>query len=49
MGKLGKISRLLSPLFGGFLTFAALERKSETASGQMTIQEMKELYSLLGH
>ena len=49
MGKLGKISRFLSPLFGGFLTFAALERKSETASGQMTIQEMKELYSLLGH
>ena len=48
MGELGKISRLLSPLFGGFFTFASLERGSETASGQMTIQEMKTSYELLG-
>jgi len=48
MGKLGKISRLLSPLFGGFFTFASLERGSETAAGQMTIQEMKTAYALLG-
>jgi 3-dehydroquinate dehydratase type I len=48
MGELGKISRLLSPLFGGFFTFASLERGNETASGQMTIQEMKAAYELLG-
>jgi len=48
MGELGKISRLLSPLFGGFFTFAALERGSETAAGQMTIQEMKAAYAILG-
>jgi 3-dehydroquinate dehydratase type I len=48
MGELGKISRLLSPLFGGFFTFASLERGSETASGQMAIQEMKAVYELLG-
>jgi 3-dehydroquinate dehydratase type I len=48
MGELGKISRLLSPLFGGFFTFASLERGSETAPGQMTIQEMKSAYTLLG-
>jgi 3-dehydroquinate dehydratase type I len=48
MGELGKISRLLSPLFGGFFTFASLEHGSETASGQMTIQEMKAAYALLG-
>jgi 3-dehydroquinate dehydratase type I len=48
MGELGKISRLLSPLFGGFFTFAALERGSETAAGQVTIQEMKAAYALLG-
>jgi 3-dehydroquinate dehydratase type I len=48
MGELGKMSRLLSPLFGGFFTFASLERGSETASGQMTIQEMKIAYKLLG-
>ena len=48
MGEHGKISRLLSPLFGGFFTFAALEHGSETAVGQMTIQEMKAAYKLLG-
>jgi 3-dehydroquinate dehydratase type I len=48
MGELGKVSRLLSPLFGGFFTFASLKRGSETASGQMTIQEMKAAYELLG-
>jgi len=48
MGDLGKVSRLLSPLFGGFFTFASLERGSETASGQITIQEMKAAYKLLG-
>jgi 3-dehydroquinate dehydratase type I len=48
MGEIGKVSRLLSPLFGGFFTFASLERGSETASGQMTIQEMKAAYEILG-
>jgi 3-dehydroquinate dehydratase type I len=48
MGELGKTSRLLSPVFGGFFTFAALERGSETAPGQMTVQEMRTAYELLG-
>jgi 3-dehydroquinate dehydratase/shikimate dehydrogenase len=47
MGELGKISRLLSPLFGGFFTFASLEKGGETAPGQMTIQELKAAYKLL--
>ncbi len=49
MGELGKVSRLLSPLFGGFFTFASLESGSETASGQMSVQEMKASYELLGY
>jgi len=48
MAELGKASRLLSPLFGGFFTFASLEHGSETASGQMSIQEMRAGYELLG-
>jgi 3-dehydroquinate dehydratase/shikimate dehydrogenase len=48
MGEHGKISRLLSPVFGGFFTFASLERGSETAAGQMTIQEMQTVYGVLG-
>jgi len=47
MGALGKTSRLLSPVFGSFFTFAALERGNETASGQMTMQEMRAAYELL--
>ena len=48
MGERGKISRLLSPMFGAFFTFASLEQGSETAPGQMSIQEMKTAYTLLG-
>ena len=48
MGELGKVSRLLSPMFGGFFTFASLEHGNETATGQLTIQEMKTAYKLLG-
>lgn len=48
MGAAGRVSRLLSPLFGGFLTFAKLEHGKETAAGQMTVQEMRNAYKLLG-
>lgn len=48
MGTLGKPSRFLSPIFGGYFTIAALERGMETAEGQMTIQEMKVVYKALG-
>ena len=48
MGEAGKVSRLLSPMFGAYFTFASLDRGSETASGQMTINEMQALYDILG-
>ena len=48
MGELGRISRFMLPLFGGYFTFASLERGGETAAGQMTIQEMKGAYEMLG-
>jgi 3-dehydroquinate dehydratase type I len=48
MGELGRISRFLSPVFGAFFTFASLKPGSETANGQMTIQQMKAAYDLLG-
>jgi 3-dehydroquinate dehydratase type I len=47
MGNLGKVSRLLSPLYGSFFTFASLRKGSETARGQISIQEMKEIYKIL--
>ncbi len=48
MGDQGKISRLLSPAFGAFFTFASVEPDSETAAGQMSITEMRTAYGLLG-
>jgi len=48
MGEHGKVSRLLSPMFGAFFTFASLENGSETAAGQMSIGEMRTAYGLLG-
>lgn len=46
MGKRGKISRLGCPMLGSYLTYAALDKKSKTASGQMTFKEFAN-YSLL--
>jgi len=48
MGELGKPSRLLSPVFGAFFTVASLESERKTASGQLTIQEMRAVYGALG-
>jgi 3-dehydroquinate dehydratase type I len=48
MGEHGKISRLLSPVFGAFLTYASLEKGGKTAAGQMNISEMRTAYGLLG-
>jgi 3-dehydroquinate dehydratase type I len=48
MGTEGKTSRLLSPVFGAFFTFASLTEDSQTAAGQMSIKEMRAAYKLLG-
>ena len=44
MGDLGEISRVLSPLFGGFLTFGSLETGQESAPGQIPAKTLKEIY-----
>ncbi|MEM2972261.1 MAG: type I 3-dehydroquinate dehydratase [Candidatus Bathyarchaeia archaeon] len=48
MGKLGILSRIFSPMFGGYLTYASLESGMETAPGQISIERLKEIYRLLG-
>jgi len=48
MGELGQYSRLVSPVFGAFFTFASLDEKRKTAKGQLTIQEMNREYEELG-
>jgi 3-dehydroquinate dehydratase-1 len=49
MGELGKASRLLSPVFGAFFTFASLGENMKTANGQLTIQELHQAYTALGY
>ncbi len=44
MGEAGLISRVLAKKFGGFLSFATLDGDVGTASGQISVSEMKRLY-----
>ncbi len=44
MGDLGEISRILSPLTGGFLTFGSLGTGKESAPGQITAATLRDVY-----
>ena len=46
-GKKGISSRVFSPLFGGFLTFASLEKGKESAKGQIPIENLLKIYTYL--
>lgn len=46
MGKLGRMTRILGPLLGSYLTFASSEY-GESAPGQIDIEELKNIYNSL--
>ena len=48
MGKEGVPSRILSPIFGAEFTFAALDDERRTAEGQVTIDELRSTWEILG-
>jgi 3-dehydroquinate dehydratase I len=48
MGKAGQVSRIFSPLAGGYFTYASLAPGKESANGQVTVQELRRIYRLLG-
>lgn len=48
MGNAGILSRVLSPLVGGAFTYASAETGSESAPGQLTISELREIYRIMG-
>ena len=48
MGKLGMASRVLSPFFGAEFTFASLDDESRTAEGQMSIDDLRKMWKMLG-
>ncbi len=47
MGPLGLVSRLLCPLVGGDFIYASVESGGEAAPGQMTAEEMRQMYEMV--
>ncbi len=48
MGNMGLVSRILCPLAGGDFTYASIERDKESAPGQLTVSELREIYQMVG-
>ncbi len=48
MGRIGIPSRILSPILGCYFTFASFHTGRETATGQIPIDELQNLYKELG-
>jgi len=46
MGEKGEVSRILSPLLGGFLTFGSLDTGKESAPGQIRASILKDIYRI---
>ena len=46
MGQKGEISRILAPKFGSAVTYCSLGKGKESASGQITLDEMQNLYNV---
>jgi 3-dehydroquinate dehydratase len=47
MGEEGRMSRVMAPLLGSLLTFASSREGSESAAGQLTAGEMREIFRIL--
>ncbi|MGA3084214.1 MAG: type I 3-dehydroquinate dehydratase [Thermodesulfobacteriota bacterium] len=47
MGEKGKISRIMAPMLGSYLTYASLDKGEESAPGQMTVEEIKQVLRIL--
>jgi 3-dehydroquinate dehydratase type I len=47
MGAAGQLSRVLCPLVGGYFTYASVEEGKESAEGQITVKELREIYRML--
>jgi 3-dehydroquinate dehydratase-1 len=47
MGPGGQISRVLCPLAGGYFTYTSIEAGKESAEGQITVRDLRQIYSIL--
>jgi 3-dehydroquinate dehydratase-1 len=48
MGDMGQISRVLCPLAGSYFTYASVKEGRESAAGQLTVKELREIYESIG-
>jgi 3-dehydroquinate dehydratase type I len=49
MGESGRISRILSPLAGGYFTYASIRKGKESATGQIPADELNQIYKYLSN
>jgi len=49
MGPMGRTSRIVSHLLGGYMSFVSAGNGQETAPGQLTLEEMKKILRLCGY
>jgi 3-dehydroquinate dehydratase type I len=47
MGEQGRISRVMAPFLGAYLSYASVEKGAESAPGQLTIKEMRLISQIL--
>ena len=47
MGAEGRISRVVAPFMGSYLSFAALDSDEQSAPGQLTVRQMKQINNLI--
>jgi 3-dehydroquinate dehydratase-1 len=49
MGATGQVSRVLCPLVGGYFTYGSIKVGRESAEGQITVNELRKIYEMLGN
>ena len=47
MGEAGQVSRVLSPLVGGFFTYASMSQGKESAPGQIDVETLLKIYGMM--
>ena len=47
MGEKGMLTRVAAPVLGAEFTFAAADKESATAPGQLSVKEMKDLFEIM--
>ena len=48
MGELGKVSRILGPALGSYLTYASTGKGRESAPGQLMVEEIRRVLNIIG-